>query len=79
MIDLHCHLIPEIDDGAKTLDVSLQMARHAVDSGIKRVIATPHITPGRYDNNLNTISLAFKKLKQALVDENISFRNRVCC
>lgn len=42
MIDLHCHIIPGIDDGAETLEQSLQMARMAVRSGVKTIAATPH-------------------------------------
>lgn len=40
--DIHCHLVPGIDDGAKSLDESLAMARLAVDEGIETVICTPH-------------------------------------
>lgn len=50
MIDIHCHLLPGIDDGAKNLDQSLHMAQAAVDDGIAYSIMTPHIHPGRYEN-----------------------------
>ncbi|MFC6465180.1 tyrosine-protein phosphatase [Marinilactibacillus sp. GCM10026970] len=42
MIDLHCHILPGIDDGAKTIDESLQMAKTAVQEGITHIVATPH-------------------------------------
>ena len=71
MIDLHCHLLPGIDDGAKSLDDSLAMARHAVNAGIKKIVATPHITPGRYDNSLKTIQPVFENLKAAIIAEEI--------
>ena len=41
-VDIHCHLLPGIDDGAKSWDESLAMARVAVDDGITTVIVTPH-------------------------------------
>jgi len=41
-IDLHCHLLPEIDDGAASLEESLAMARLAVTEGIHTIVATPH-------------------------------------
>jgi protein-tyrosine phosphatase len=41
-IDIHCHLLPAVDDGAKHLDESLAMARMAVDDGLATIIATPH-------------------------------------
>jgi protein-tyrosine phosphatase len=42
MIDLHCHILPTVDDGAQTLDESLRMARFCVADGITTVVATPH-------------------------------------
>lgn len=42
MVDLHCHILPGIDDGARDLEASLDMARRAVDDGIEVIVATPH-------------------------------------
>ncbi len=42
LVDIHCHLLPAIDDGAANLDEALAMARMAVEDGIRTVIATPH-------------------------------------
>lgn len=42
MIDLHCHILPNIDDGPQSLEESLQMARFYVQDGITDVVATPH-------------------------------------
>jgi len=42
MIDLHCHILPGIDDGAKTMEESLAMAESAIADGITHVVATPH-------------------------------------
>jgi protein-tyrosine phosphatase len=42
MIDLHCHILPGIDDGAQTIEDSLAMAEDAIRDGIKCVVATPH-------------------------------------
>lgn len=43
MIDIHCHILPGLDDGPANLDFSLAMARAAVDSGTQLMVATPHI------------------------------------
>lgn len=51
MIDLHCHLLPGIDDGSPDLATSLEMARIAVADGIEIVACTPHIYPGLYEND----------------------------
>lgn len=42
MVDIHCHILPEVDDGAWDLEMALDMARMAVNSGVSRIIATPH-------------------------------------
>lgn len=49
MIDLHCHILPALDDGALDLDDSLGMARQAVNDGIATICATPHI---RHDHDV---------------------------
>lgn len=42
MVDLHCHILPGLDDGAKTIEDSLAMAETAIADGITHVVATPH-------------------------------------
>ena len=42
MVDIHCHILPEVDDGAWDREAALEMARMAVRSGVRRIIATPH-------------------------------------
>jgi len=46
MIDIHSHIIPEIDDGARSLEEALEMAKIAVADGIDKMVATPHIFNG---------------------------------
>jgi protein-tyrosine phosphatase len=43
MIDLHSHILPGLDDGARTMPESLEIARDAVDEGIELIAATPHV------------------------------------
>jgi len=43
MIDLHCHILPGLDDGAQTLEEALEMARVAREDGIEKIVATPHL------------------------------------
>src|SRR5262245_38751404 len=49
-VDVHCHILPGIDDGPKDWDSSLAMARIAVSNGIGVIVATPHQL-GRYECN----------------------------
>lgn len=71
MIDLHCHLLPGIDDGAQTLETSLAMARIAVDDGIGTIFCTPHIYPGLYENVQSDIIRRVDQLRIILQHENI--------
>jgi protein-tyrosine phosphatase len=42
MIDIHCHILPDVDDGPRTWDVSVEMCRMAAADGIEHIVATPH-------------------------------------
>ena len=55
MIDLHCHILPGVDDGALDLEDSLGMARQAVNDGIEAICATPHI---RHDHDVRIEEIA---------------------
>lgn len=51
MIDIHCHILPGLDDGAGNMSDAVEMAELAASSGIKSIIATPHTNiPGGYHN-----------------------------
>lgn len=69
MLDLHCHLLPGLDDGASDLEQSLAMARVAVQDGIQGVVCTPHWVLGQYENKRSEILTAVKEL-QARLDEH---------
>ena len=71
MIDIHCHMLPGVDDGPKSLDDALEMARLAVRNGITHAVITPHITPGRYDNTLKSLSVVYKEFSLALERHHI--------
>jgi protein-tyrosine phosphatase len=71
MIDLHCHILPGIDDGASDLAESLALLRLAVADGITHMVATPHINPGFFDNNPQSIQQALQLLQQAAQAEAI--------
>lgn len=72
MIDLHCHMLPGIDDGAPDLAVALAMARMAVADGITTVACTPHIYPGLYENTAAGIAVAIDALRSELVEAGIA-------
>jgi protein-tyrosine phosphatase len=74
MFDLHSHILPGIDDGAKDLGISLEMARMYVDDGVECVACTPHILPGLYHNTGPQIREQVNALQMRLYDSGIGLR-----
>jgi protein-tyrosine phosphatase len=72
MIDIHCHILPGIDDGAKTFEDSINMAKKAVSEGIQTIIATPHHRNGTYDNTKSEIIPLVSKLNETFKKESIN-------
>jgi protein-tyrosine phosphatase len=71
MIDLHCHILPALDDGAADLAISLQMADAFVEDGVSAVACTPHILPGLYHNTGPDIIREIRKLQLELDQRGI--------
>jgi protein-tyrosine phosphatase len=71
MIDIHCHILPGVDDGAQSLSDSLNMARKAVEQGIHKIVATPHHLTSSYENPKQSIIDRVKDLNAALREEKI--------
>jgi len=71
MIDLHCHILPNVDDGASSVELSLKMARNAVSEGIHIIVATPHHQNGRYLNEKKDIMHYVQELNDLLKKEQI--------
>ena len=74
MIDIHCHLLPGIDDGAADLDAALRLARLAVAEGISHLVCTPHLQPRRFDNTAASIAAARTAFAAALAAAEIPLR-----
>ncbi len=71
MIDIHSHLLPNVDDGPSSMDESLSLAQFAVERGITHSIVTPHIHPGRWENEALSIRSSVDAFKKALQDKKI--------
>jgi protein-tyrosine phosphatase len=66
MIDLHAHILPQLDDGAESLEESIEMCRISHKDGVRTIMATPHILPGVYTNNRSTILAKVQELNEAV-------------
>ncbi len=72
MIDLHCHLLPGVDDGAVDNDNACELFSMAVKDGITHMTLTPHVQPGRYENTRESLDAHFQDTKQLLAEENLN-------
>ncbi len=66
LIDIHCHILPGIDDGAKSIDESIMMARRAQQDGIKIIVATPHVQSEVFENSKSVILNSIKELNREI-------------
>ena len=69
--DIHCHIVPGIDDGAPDVKTSVELVERMKEWGIKRIVASPHVTQETFENTPETIEPAFASLKQELVARGI--------
>jgi protein-tyrosine phosphatase len=73
LIDLHCHLLPGLDDGPATIEESLALARAAQEAGIEAIVATPHIRED-YPFDPAEIAIRAREVEQALGEAGIALR-----
>jgi protein-tyrosine phosphatase len=66
VIDLHSHILPGVDDGARTMEDALEMANAAVNEGITAICATPHHRNGRFENERSRIEQEVMLFKDEL-------------
>lgn len=71
LVDMHSHLIPGIDDGAETLEDSLELVRELVSLGYKKIITTPHIMGDFFKNTPEIINQKLEELRQYLQKNKI--------
>lgn len=71
MVDLHCHLLPGIDDGSKSMAISLRLAKEATENGVTHALLTPHHMNGRYVNHKKDVLRLTQEFQQQLKDHQI--------
>ncbi len=71
IVDIHSHLIPSIDDGARDMSESLSLVRGMRDLGYKKLITTPHIMADTYINTPTIIRDGLRELQRQIKKENI--------
>ena len=68
MIDVHCHILPEVDDGADDMKEALQMLELEYQDGVRTIIVTPHYRKGMFECSSERILKKYEQLKKEAKD-----------
>ncbi|MEM5550503.1 CpsB/CapC family capsule biosynthesis tyrosine phosphatase [Pseudoalteromonas neustonica] len=79
MFDIHSHIIPGIDDGARDEAEALSLLRLAQQDGTTHIVATPHIHCGRFENDHDTIHAGLNTLKRIIKDHSLTINVAASC
>lgn len=71
MVDLHCHLLPLVDDGPASVEQALRLAEQAANEGVTRIIATPHLFHPQFETTDVDVRLTVAELNVLLKQRNI--------
>jgi protein-tyrosine phosphatase len=74
LIDLHCHILPGLDDGSRNLEESLAMARLAAGDGIRTIVASPHTLNGVYLNRASEVRAGVSRLQEEMKENEIKVK-----
>lgn len=72
MVDLHSHLIWDIDDGSKSKEMTINMLRQAYLGGTKKLVLTPHYLPGYYEIPIDKVKERKQDLETLIKEENLN-------
>ena len=74
MVDIHTHVIPNVDDGSPSLSESINMIKHEIAIGVDTIICTPHHIYKRYEKSVEEIKSQFELLKKEVEKENLPIK-----
>lgn len=72
--DVHCHILPQVDDGSQSMEETMEMLRIAADSGITSMIVTPHYKKGRVGIPREKIGSLLQQVRERAEEEGIPIR-----
>lgn len=77
--DMHCHILPHIDDGADTMEEALAMLRLSGEQGVRTVLLTPHYRRGYFETSRDDVERQFKRLRMCAAGEGIDIELYLGC
>ncbi|PID28083.1 MAG: hypothetical protein CSB55_06095 [Candidatus Cloacimonadota bacterium] len=69
MIDIHCHILPGVDDGSDSIEKSLKKIETMYESGVKTIVFTPHFMRGCYENTTELMKPVFDDFKKKVLEK----------
>lgn len=79
IVDIHCHLIPEVDDGAKTYEMALEIIRKEYNEGVRSIILTPHFRRKMFEPDKTVVYENYKKLKSMVNEQHPDLKLYLGC
>jgi tyrosine-protein phosphatase YwqE len=70
-VDMHSHLLPNLDDGLEVMEQTIAFAKELQELGYKKLICTPHILPDVHDNSPETILPRLEEVRKAFKENNV--------
>ena len=74
LVDIHCHILPGVDDGAPDMETSRAMIRHAYEQGVRYIIATPHYRPEMFEPSMKKVIRVYHELRDYAEEVGIGLR-----
>lgn len=74
VVDLHAHWLPQVDDGAQSIEEGINMIKGLQDLGFLRLVVTPHIMLGLYDNQPKNLVKEFEKFKLTCLNRGLDIQ-----
>lgn len=71
MVDMHCHIVPRVDDGPHSKEEVQQLLKKEYDSGVRTIILTPHYRKGMFETDSHTVIKYAMLVKQIAVEMNL--------
>ena len=74
IVDIHSHILPGIDDGSKSIKMSIDMIKRSYEEGTRDIIATPHFRRGCFDTPYNEVKDIVKYFNSLIKEEGLDIR-----
>ena len=75
LVDIHCHILPGVDDGAPDMETSRAMIRDAYEQGVRYIIATPHYRPEMFEPSMKKVIRVYHELRDYAEEVGIGLRD----